>query len=156
NNLAHAYHAQGAFDEAEKSSRQSLALSFGQVQRASAFLSERRLLNQVEDLRTRLDSYLSVARDRPGSWQHAYEALVVSKGTGFARQQRLGRLRRLLNHPGNAELAKLFHELDETVSQLATQALATPQPAARENWRKNLAALTDRKDRLEATLAERS
>src|SRR5262249_20870356 len=88
NNLAHAYHAQGAFDEAEKSSRQSLALSFGQVQRASAFLSERRLLNQVEDLRTRLDSYLSVARDRPGSWQHAYEALLAWKGTVFARQQR--------------------------------------------------------------------
>ncbi len=121
NNLAGLYQSQGDYAQAEPLYRQSLAISRDNLELAAAVQSQRQQLAMLQDLRSSLDAYLSLAPQARASIEQQYRPMLAWKGTvgRRQRQQRLARQR--------PELAKDFADLDRVSSQLATLAFATPK-----------------------------
>jgi len=130
--------------------RQALAISRYNLELAAAVQSQRQQLAMLENLRHRLDSYLSLAPLAKQTAEKQYQPVLAWKGAVGRRQreQRLARQR--------PELAKDFADLDRVSSQLATLAFATPDPKQQEVRRRKMETLTEEKERLEGKLAGRS
>ncbi len=133
--------------------KQALEIVEGNLDLAAAAQSERQQLAMAQDLRFRLDAYLSLAlmaKLPPGD---AYRHVLASKGAILDRQRRLRVLRRRFQTDPRSQAAQRFADYEQTVKQLATLALATPDPKQAQAWREKLADLARRKDELEAELA---
>jgi CHAT domain-containing protein/tetratricopeptide (TPR) repeat protein len=170
NNLALAYLIQGQVDRAEPLLKQSMQLSRGRLDLVAAAQSERQQLAMTESLRKNLDSYLNVAavlRERAAMFKVSeevarrigfvkvsddalYAQVLAWKGAVWARQLRMRVAR------ANPELAEEFARLETVAGRLASLAFSWAASGQREEHRRELADLTEQKERLEAALAARS
>ena len=107
----------------------------------------------AHDLRWALDAYLSLAPMAKLSPGDAYRHVLTAKGSVFEKQRRLRVQRRRFQADPQSQAARRFADYEQTVKQLATLALATPDPKQAQAWRTKIADLARRTDELEAELA---
>lgn len=128
--------------------RQALEQTRRCLDLAATAQSERQQFAMECSLRHYLDSYLSAAGATETA--QAYDQTLAWKGAVLARQRQLSLTRRL----PNAQAVTTEWQL--VCRQLASLAFAKPPTEELTTWRKRLAELTDRKERLEADLAGKS
>jgi CHAT domain-containing protein/Tfp pilus assembly protein PilF len=151
-NLGALYWAQCDFSRASVLLKQALEIAQANLDLAAAAQSERQQLAMARDVRWSLDSFLSLAplaRVSPGD---AYRHVLASKGAAFERQRGLHAHRRRFQSDPGSQAARCFADYERTVTQLATLALATPDPKHTQAWRTKIDGLSVRKDELEAEL----
>ena len=107
----------------------------------------------AQKLRGNLDAYLSLAPMAKLSPGDAYRHVLTAKGSVFEKQRRLRVQRRRFQADPRSQAARRFADYEQTVKQLATLALATPDPKQAQAWRTKIADLARRTDELEAELA---
>ncbi len=129
---------------------QSLGISRDNLELAAAVQSQRQQLAMLENLRFRLDAYLSLAAEAKKPADKLYEQSLTWKGIVGLRQRNQRMARR---HP---ELAADFAELNRVAARLATLALSMPDPKRLDVHRQQMQDLTEDKERLEGRLARRS
>jgi CHAT domain-containing protein/tetratricopeptide (TPR) repeat protein len=151
-NLAVLDWRQGDPASAGRLMRQGLEIVRGNVDLASAGQSERQQLTMVRELRAALDGYLSLSRQNPSSAGDVYRFVLAWKGSVFARQRATRLARRFAERSGRPEVINLIKDLEDTAGRLATLALSTPDPGRRADWRRRVAELTERKEKLESEL----
>ncbi len=151
-NLGFLLWAQGEAAGATPLLKQALEITQGNLDLAATAQSERQQLAMAQSLRWALDVYLSVARMVRLSPGDTYRDVLASKGAILQRQRRLRALRRRFQADPRSQPAQRFADYERTVKQLATLAVATPDPKQAETWRNKVADLSRRKDELEAEL----
>lgn len=151
--LAIVYYSMGKPAQAEPLLRQALEISERLLQLTAAVQSERQELAMNGLFRDYLDAYLAVAPAANVGAADIYGHVLRWKGAVLARQRQMRMM------AGSPELKGLFEQLQSTTSRLATLATAPPDLAVlisasrREARRRELAALTDERQRLEKELA---
>jgi CHAT domain-containing protein/Flp pilus assembly protein TadD len=153
NNLALLAWRQANYAEAVSPLQQALEINERNLVLAASVQSARQQLAMVQELRGALDKYLSLATPAGLAPALAYRHVLTAKGAIFERQRRLRAHRRRLLADPQSPAARRFAEYQQTVSWLATLALAAPEPAQARAWRDQVAALARRQDELEAELA---
>src|SRR5262249_55428506 len=148
NSLGSLYHLQGTYAKAEPLYRQALFVSRKHLDAAAERQSERQQLRMAENLRFHFDSFLTIALDGQTQLGQVTAFLLQAKGAIYVRQRRQRQLLELSSQDN--EVAHLAAGLERVSRRLATLASATPQPQQQDAWRKQLAELTDTKERLEA------
>ena len=133
--------------------KQALAIDQDNLDLAAAAQSERQQLAMAQQLRGRLDAYLSLAPMAKLSPGDAYRHVLTAKGSVFEKQRRLRVQRRRFQADPQSQAAQRFADYEQTVRQLATHALGTPDPKQAQAWRTKIADLARRTDELEAELA---
>jgi len=151
--LAALHWAQGDYAAAAPLLKQALEIAQGNLDLAAAAQSERQQLAMAQQLRGRLDAYLSLAPLAKLSPGDAYRHVLTAKGSVFEKQRRLRVQRRRLQADPQSEAAQRFTDYQQTVKQLATLALGMPDPKQAQTWRTKIADLARRTDELEAELA---
>jgi len=152
-NLGALLHSQGDYARAAPLLKQALEITEGNLALAAAAQSERQQLAMALDLRDQLDAYLSLAPLAKLSLGDTYRYVLGSKGAVFERHRRQRAMRRRFQADSQSQAAQRFADYEQTVNQLATLALTTPDPKQAKVWREKLAGLARRKDELEAELA---
>ena len=100
-------------------------------------------------------SLMETSFDRTSSQalaQEAYRELLSWKGTVTLRQ----RLERAARHTDNSEEQQMWKEFQLISTRLANLSRMTPSPEQRDTFQWQLAALTKRKEQIEADLSRRS
>ena len=156
NNLAGLLHAQGDLAGAEPLLSRALEIDRGNLELAAAAQSERQQLTMAQDLRSGLDAYLSLAQQAKLPAAAAYRYALAWKGSVFQRQRLARTTRHALFEARDPELVRRLTALQDTTRQLASLALATPDPRHLPAWRQQIAKLTARREQLEGELAGRS
>ena len=156
NNLAKLLSAQGDLAGAEPLLSRALKITRGNLELAAAAQAERQQLAMVHALRSGLDDYLSLTQQAQLPAASAYHYALAWKGAVFQRQRHARTARHVLLEARDPELVRRLNELQDTTRQLATLALAMPDPQDPPAWRRRIAELTARKERLEAELAGQS
>jgi len=147
--LASLYNAMGNQELAESYARQALETRLNVADKVLPWLPEHRALRFAERLGIGCDAWLSLLRELPVDVHpDPYPAVWRSHRLITRTISQRGRL--LLDSP-EAEAA--YAELRLVQRQLATSWLAVPEPDQRESRRKQLSALTEKKERLESSLA---
>ena len=149
NNVAVLYRSMGDYARSEPLYREALDIQRRLLQETFAVLSERQQLAMTRSLRRTLDGYLSVTSETDGDDERSYGYVLAWKGMVFVRQRQT----RLAG--ARPELAPLVDELQSTASGLAALVFSQPDPSQHEVWRKRVAELSEKKERLEAELARR-
>ncbi|HUT95173.1 MAG TPA: CHAT domain-containing tetratricopeptide repeat protein [Thermoguttaceae bacterium] len=152
NNLAVLYRSMGDYARSEPLYRKALDIQRRLLQETFAVLSERQQLDMTRSLRRTLDGYLSVTSvtsKTDGDDERSYGYVLAWKGMVFVRQRQT----RLAG--ARPELAPLVDELQSTASGLAALVFSQPDPSQQEVWRKRVAELSEKKERIEAELARR-
>ena len=156
NNLAALLESLGDHAAARPLVEQAVGIIRENLDAAAGAQSERQQLAMADMLRFNIDGFLSAA-PRVGIADNAsYQQVLAWKGAVLERQRRVRVQHRLSRTDASPEVARDAAEWQATVSRLATMALATPQPAQQDAWRREIVTLTERKERLEVSLAERS
>jgi CHAT domain-containing protein/Tfp pilus assembly protein PilF len=153
NNLALLAWRQKDFPRAASLFEQVLEISERNLVLAAAVQSERQQLAMTQELRGALDKYLSIAVPAGVSPTSTYRHVLAIKGAVFERQRRFRTHRRRLQADPKAVVARGFAEYQETISELARLALATPEPNQAKSWHDKIAELSRRSDALEGELA---
>ena len=148
--LAWLYYAKGDYASAERLGCQAVTIQLHQLESTAVIQSERQQLAMLDTVRMVLSQYLASMPAREQYAILAYRQVLAWKGIVFRRQ----RLARATEQ--TPELAELFHKLQQVTGQLAKLAWSKPDLKQAESWRKNVASLSERKDRLEADLSQRS
>ena len=130
--------------------RESLAIARDNLDATFTVLSERRQLAMTRDAQQMLFAYidLAIARQQPG--EEAYQFVLAWKGAVLGRQRQA---RLAADKP---DLARLLKDYQETSRQLASLALATPNPAQRAAVAQEIEKLSQKKERLEGELSGKS
>jgi CHAT domain-containing protein len=153
-NLGALYYHKKDFAKAEKHLRQALEIIRRHFEDTVLAQSERRQLNLARSLRSRLDLYLSCALEAHLPPEQVYEEMLAFKGSVFAHQywQRLTRHR-----SGNdGERDRLYRQLQETARELSEATFAPPDPKKTAARQERIQQLSERKEKLEAELSQRS
>ena len=154
--MAGLLHAQGDLAGAEPLLSRALEIDRGNLELAAAAQSERQQLTMAQDLRSGLDAYLSLAQQAKLPAAAAYRYALAWKGSVFQRQRLARTTRHALFEARDPELVRRLTALQDTTRQLASLALATPDPRHLPAWRQQIAKLTVRREQLEGELAGRS
>lgn len=125
--------------------RRALDAVQSQCDANAAMQPERQQLAVAQQMRYALDMYLSLPADRVPA-DEVYRHLLVWKGAIQARQ-----VRDLHQRGSNA--APLAAELQNVCTQLTSLSLKLPEAAGRDAWLKQIGALKERRENLEADLA---
>ena len=149
NNLAVLYRSMGDYARSKPLYREALEIQRRLLQETFAVLSERQQLDMTRSLRRTLDGYLSVTSATDVDHERSYGYVLAWKGMVFVRQRQT----RLAS--ARPELAPRVDELQRTASGLAALVFSQPDPSQHEVWRKRVAELSEKKERLEAELARR-
>jgi CHAT domain-containing protein len=136
------------YDAARQQIDIALAIAREQLDAAAASQSERQQMALNFRLREILDLQLSLPT-RQASAQQVYQNVLLWKGAVQARQTR----QRKQLDPSDMPLAA---ELQKITTQYVTLSLNVPEGSQRKTWLAQLDALKQRKEALEAELAERS
>jgi CHAT domain-containing protein/tetratricopeptide (TPR) repeat protein len=155
-NLAGLHRARGDHARAESLYQRALAVARDNLELAAASQSERQQLALARALRFHLDVFLSLTAEAKLSAERAYPHVLAWKGAVFLRQRQQRLLRSARAEAPDPKLRRLFEDLEQTSRDLALVAFAAPPPAGQAAWKARLAALTERKEELEAELAGRS
>jgi CHAT domain-containing protein len=152
--LADLYYLMGDHARAESVVLQAIAIDRKSVELTSAIQSERQQLTMIGKLRSGLDLYLSLAPQARSGCEPVYREVLAWKGTVFARQQaiRLARTR----PDSDPEVARLFAELGQITSRLASLIFSTENLQDDRSWKRQIRQLTEEKERLERDLSGRS
>ena len=142
NNLAGLLYAQGDLAGAEPLLSRALEITRGNLELAAAAQAERQQLAMAQDLRSGLDAYLSLVQQAPLPAAAAYRYALAWKGSVFQRQRQARTARHALLEARDPELVRQLTALQDTTRQLATLALATPDPRHLPAWRQRIAELT--------------
>ena len=156
NNLAGLLDAQGDYAAAKPLLEQAVDISRDNLDLAANAQTERQQMVMADMLRSSLDGFLSAAPRVGITAGASYRQVLAWKGAILERQRRLRDLRRLLRADPRPEVARAAAEWQSVVGRLATLALAQPGPNQQDAWRRQLAALTERKDQLEEELTRRA
>jgi tetratricopeptide (TPR) repeat protein len=130
----------------------ALEIAQGNLELAAAAQSERQQLAMAQEFRADLHAYLSLAPMAKLSPRDAYRHVLASKGAILQRQRLLRVLRRRFQTEPRSQAAQRFADYEQVVKQLATLALARPDPKQAQAAREKLADLARSKDELEAEL----
>jgi CHAT domain-containing protein/Flp pilus assembly protein TadD len=148
NNLAGVYYAMHEDSVAEPLFRAAVEISLKHLELTADVQSQRQQVAMVESLRHQLDSYLSLATRQPTYQEIAYASLLRWKGSVWQRQQRQ---RLLIDQPS---LKPRFAELGSVSSRLSALILNPPsEPEKTVPWQRQLAELTESRERLERELS---
>ncbi len=150
NELGDLYVALGDDARAEPYYQQSLAITVKHLELTSVVQSERQQLGMAKQVRHHLDSYVAFVVRTHRSEGLAWEHVVAWKGAILARR----RAQRAISDDPHVQ--GIFVELQSAASQLALLAFGAPDPDKTEVWRRQVAELSERKERLEADLARKS
>ena len=156
NNLAWLLNSQGDYAAAKPLYEQAVDISRHNLDLAADAQTERQQMVMADMLRYSLDAFLSAAPRVGITDGVSYRQVLAWKGAILERQRRLRDLRRLLRTDPRPEVARAAAEWQSVVGRLATLALAQPGPNQQDAWRRDLAALTERKDQLEEELTRQS
>jgi CHAT domain-containing protein len=148
--LAMAYRLMHEDAKAEPLLRKSLEQRLKVRQEMFTVLGERQQLRFESRRRTSLDAYLALSSVLPIDATQVYRYVLDSKGAVMIHQTLVRMERR------HSELSHLANELLDVDTRLAHLSFVTAEPAGRANLMRELNTLTDRKDVLERTLAEKS
>src|SRR5262249_34544824 len=141
------------YAEAERLLRRALEIARVNLELAAVGQSERQQLAMAQEFIGYLGDYLSLAPAAQITPEAMYRHVLAAKGTVFDRQRRLRHLRRRLQTDPGSDLAPRLVEYQQTVTRLATLALATPNPAQAPAWRKDIDELSRRRERLESEMS---
>jgi tetratricopeptide (TPR) repeat protein len=153
--LADVYAAQGDFEKAREAAHAGLEIDRRHLEQSAAAQSEREQLAASQDMRNRLDLYLSAAL-RSGGQVGAYQHVLGWKGAVSARQNEMRRLRRQLQAAGNAPAIKFYDDLVHATAKLAALSRSNPDPDDAARLVRELEAASNEVDRLERALADAS
>ncbi len=148
--LAELYESHGRDKEAEPLLRQSLESSLANLEQAAIVQSERQQMAMAEDARRQLDRYLSLAVRAAEFRETAYRYLIAWKGSVLARQTAINAVR------DDPSVKLVYAELEKVVSELPMFAWYKPRADQQEYWQRKTAELSEKKERLERLLAEKS
>jgi CHAT domain-containing protein len=149
-NLASLFQSRGEWARAEVFRRQAVAIIHKHLESTAAIQSQRQQLAMLQSARNYLDSYLDLATHSGQYVEPVYRALLAWKG--FVLRTR----RQLQVTEGQPELMPIFHQLQQTTTQYAQLAWATPDPKQEIAWRQQVEKLGAEKERLEGELMTRS
>jgi CHAT domain-containing protein len=144
------YLNKGEYDRARSMLTRAAEIQTAFFDRTGSALGERARLELLHSLRGNLDAYLSVPQEmgaRPEALYHRVLDWKQGPDTG-QNHERLSRDR--------PELKPVLEELASVRAQLAHLAFSAPTAAQRESWRKQLDALRERRDDLEAELGRKN
>jgi CHAT domain-containing protein/tetratricopeptide (TPR) repeat protein len=136
--------------KAEPMLRKSLEQKLNNRQDMFAVLGERQQLQFESHRHASLDAYLALSSVLPIDATQVYRYVLDSKGAVMIHQTLVRMERR------HSELSRLAKELLGVDTRLAHLSFVTPEPSGRANLMRELNSLTERKDELERTLAEKS
>jgi CHAT domain-containing protein/Tfp pilus assembly protein PilF len=148
--LIRLYQLTGDIDKAVALSRQALQIHDHILKDTLDVLSERQQMAMISLSQGTVNQYVSVASEAKLPGEAVYRHVLARKGTVFVRQ-RASRMARI-----DPEQAPLLAELENTARQLATTALTVPEYRQQEIRLRQIAELTEKKERLEAELARKS
>ncbi len=148
--LAELFITRRQFDRAEPMLRSSLESRLKSLDAAAVTQSERQQLAATAQARSRLGAYIYLAIGAPQFQETAYRYVLAWKGSVFARQMAIRAAR------SNPELQATCDELQLVSSRLSAIALDDVSSQARADWQRQVSALSEKKERLEALLAEKS
>jgi CHAT domain-containing protein/Flp pilus assembly protein TadD len=142
----------GHVAEAEPLLRQALEISLQKVRQTSAIQSERQQLAMLRAARSSLDDYLSLAIDAKLDGDPVYQHMLWWKGAVFARQRWL----RIARESADQETFRLFEELRQISSRLASLLLDEPDSTKMQTWKSEIGSLNEQREQLERDLSRRS
>ena len=148
-NLGFLYLAMGDSVRSELWSREAVERTNALFLELAPALAERPRMELLWSLRFALHGYLSAAQQAGVSPEAMYRRVLDWKGAVFCQLDDRG----IDNRP---EMRPFREELASVRAQLARLALTTPAPGQRDRWRKQLRALRERKEELEADLGRKS
>lgn len=153
-NLGALYYAKKDYAKAEKYLRQSLSIIRRHFENTVLVQSERQQLNLARSLRHRLDLYLSLAVEAHLPPEQVYEEMLAFKGSVFAHQYWV----RLARHRSekDSETDRLYRQFQDAARELSQTSLAQPDPKKMRERQEKIQQLSERKERLEAELSQRS
>jgi CHAT domain-containing protein/Tfp pilus assembly protein PilF len=148
--LAALYYVTGDKPRARQMFAESFDKSASFIQETSAVVGQRQQLRFLAKTRGTLDAFVSVSLADTSPPADIYRRVLAWKGAVEAGQaeQRLG-----WDQP---ELRPIVAQLAQVRARLAHLAFTTPDPARLAAWRRQLDALREQKENLEADLAQRS
>ncbi len=135
-NLGVLYLVIGDYARAAPLFKEALDRNTTLIRSTASAVGERQWLQLVKSLRDGLDPYASVALDTGASAQDLYRHVLDWKGAADARQSE-ARLSR-----DQPELKPVLEQLARTTGRLAQLAFASPSPAQRSAWRRQLDELS--------------
>jgi CHAT domain-containing protein len=150
----HFYRRQPA--QGEPFVRQALEIVRSHLERTAAVQSERQQLAMTENLRFRLDSYLSITAGAQVAGEQVYPEVLAWKGSVSARQQFIRAMRRALKEGEKPEVAKLYADLDQAARALAGLSRTAADPKKPDEHRLAMERLSEEIERLERALAAAS
>lgn len=153
-NLGALYYNKRDYAAADKYLRQALRIIRRHFESTVIVQSERQQLNLARSLRGRLDLYLSLAFETHLPPEQVYEEVLAFKGSVFAHQY----WTRLARHHSDkdAEADRLYRQLQDAARELSAASLAAPDPQKARARQEKIQQLSERKERLEAELSQRS
>jgi tetratricopeptide (TPR) repeat protein/CHAT domain-containing protein len=154
--LADAHAKQGQFDKAEALARQALHIGHKQLDQMAAVQSERQQLVAGQELRYRIDFYISTALRLPNGGAAAYEEVIACKGSVSNRQSEMRQLRRILQTEQKTELAKPFEDLLRATAKLAALSRSDVEASDPDRLSRDIEEASKNVERLEGELAQRS
>ncbi|QDU94509.1 tetratricopeptide repeat protein [Lignipirellula cremea] len=148
--LASLYASVGDWDQAQAFFRRGLRSTRDILRSAAIVQSEREQLAMAKSLRYQLDTYLQQVIGHQLNCEDAFREVLAWKGATLVRQRQMRKVAE------NADVAPLFHKLQQTASRLATLSRMIPDQQQQAAWRRQLTDLTAEKERLEAELSQKS
>ena len=150
NNLAALYYSMGNYARAESLAANSLKITLNHLRETSLILSERQQLAMNQMLRYQLDSYLSLSIEEGNGFRSkAARQVLTWKGATLVRQRGI---RLAATDP---EIGEQFKQLQSLSRQLASLSRIAPDEKA-DDWKHRIRELTDKKERLEVELSQKS
>ena len=151
NNLAYLYAKMGRYAEAEPHFRRALGLTRRLLEATALVQSERQQLAMAQELRYRLNNYVSLGVNSGAYARGVFSEVLTWKGATLVRQRGM---RMAADDP---LVAGLFAQLQQTARRLASLSRAAPNGDDNQaSWHKQVADLTAEKERLEAELSDKS
>lgn len=149
-NLAAVYFETGEEEKAERILRTVLPVDIENLETISSLQSERQQLMRAWTTFIHLHALLSLSLHKESLQPFAYNQLLAVKGAVTARQ------RMIRSASLQPELRPQFEELQRVTSRVAQLATQRVKPEHRDQWRKEIAAQLQAKERLEQLLARKS
>jgi CHAT domain-containing protein/tetratricopeptide (TPR) repeat protein len=149
-NLALMQWAKGNLGHGESMSRRALEIQSAFIDRTGSGLGERPWMELLWSTRGYLNTYLCIAQQAGARPEALYRRVLDWKGASGARQ---ANNRQVLDRP---DLRPVIEELASVRARLARLSFTAPASVQRDLWRKQLDALRERKETLEADLGRRS
>ena len=148
--LAELEHAQGKTAQAAPLFRQALEIVRKNMELSAAGQSERQQRVMASSMEVYLHSYLTISSGAALPARASYGPVLFWKDVTLARRYHTQ------IDASDPNLVKLADDLRRTTVQLATLSFAVPDPRQREAFNRQIAAMSDRKERLEQQLAQQS